>query len=316
MTKIHKKILVVGGAGFIGSHLTQKLVSLKYDVCVFDNLSNISKIYNNKLCKQVYGDISNIKDISDCVKEFKPDIMINLAAYHYIPNCIKDPEKTIRVNVMGTKNSLESIHKFSPNTKFLITSSAAVYKPDTKKHTEKSLIGPIEIYGESKKMAENVVEDYAKKFNIKYSILRLFNVYGYGNNTPHLIPTIIDQIKNKKTISLGNINTKRDYIYVDSVVNAFIEIINNFNKNSNKIFNVGSGLASSAVDIVNIIENKLSNDKKYTSKKIIINKSKVRISDRPLLLSDISKIKKSLNWKPISLKSGLNKLIKKEGLIL
>lgn len=314
MAKINKNILVIGGAGFIGSHLTERLVSSKYNVCVFDNLSNTSKIYNSKLCKQVYGDISNLKDISDCVKEFKPDILINLAAYHYIPNCIKDPERTIRVNVTGTKNSLEAIRKFSPNTKFIITSSAAVYKPDTKKHTEKSPMEPVDIYGESKKRAEKIVEYYAKKFKIKYCIFRLFNVYGYGNNTPHLIPTIIDQIKNKKTISLGNTDTKRDYIYVDSVVDAFIEVINKFN--NNKIFNVGSGYANSAIDIINIIEDKIFNyNKKYINKKIVINKDRVRSADRPLLLSDISKIKKNLNWKPISLKSGLNKLIKKEGLM-
>ncbi len=138
MAKVHKNILIVGGAGFIGSHLTERLVSSKYNVCVSDNLSNTSKNYNNKLCKQVYGDISNLKDISYCVKEFKPDILINLAAYHYIPNCIKDPKRTIRINVNGTKNSLEAIYKYSPNTKFILTSSAAVYKPSIKKHTEKS----------------------------------------------------------------------------------------------------------------------------------------------------------------------------------
>ncbi|MDD4409748.1 MAG: GDP-mannose 4,6-dehydratase [Candidatus Pacebacteria bacterium] len=315
MEKINKKILIVGGAGFIGSHLTKKLISA-HDICVFDNLSNPSKIYTPQDGKQAYGDVSNEKEIFNCIKIFKPDILIDLAAFHYIPECIKDTKKTIRVNVDGAMNCLSAMRKICPDCIFIIASSAAVYGSDTVPCNECSLIDPVDIYGESKVLVEKIIKDYSNKFGIKYSIFRLFNVYGYGNNTPHLIPTIIDQVRRNTTISLGNINTKRDYVHVDSVVDAFVKAINDPRASMNEVFNVGTGIGYTALDIVNIVERIIQeNNAGYKKKKIVIKKDRVRAVDRQVLVSDISKIRKCLNWKPTLLRTGLKRLIKDEGLI-
>ncbi len=249
MLKLNKKIykiLVIGGAGFIGFHLVKKLYSKGYIITVFDNLSNPSRDYKKNPFPVIKGDILSKKNsLAKIITTLNPNFIIDLAAYHYIPLCIKNPVKTRNVNVVGTKNILNSIRKFSPNTHLIYSSSAAIYAPSTHPHQVSSRIRPIDIYGQTKKEAEKEIQLNSKTFGTKYTILRLFNVYGPGDNTPHLIPEIIKQIK-KSTIRLGNKNTCRDYIYVDDVVNGIIHVIKNENVSVNKTFNLGTGKSYSA----------------------------------------------------------------------
>ncbi len=306
-----KKVLIVGGAGFIGFPLTKRLISEKYDVKVFDNFSNQSKNYSNDSLSIIQGDITNRGDVIKCVRDTKPDIIIHLAAQHYIPFCIEDPITTKKINVTGTKNILDAIKEFSRKTHFIFTSSAAVYAPENKAHTETSEIGSLDVYGETKIEAENITKKYASSYGNEYTILRLFNVYGFGDNTPHLIPTIIEQVKKGSVIKLGNIEARRDYIYLDDVMNGFMSAIQNIEVSKNHTFNLGSGKTYSAKEIVDNIGGDI---KKHL--KIEVENERMRRNDRPISLADISKINKYLGWKPrYNLHKGLTLLLNQEGLM-
>jgi UDP-glucose 4-epimerase len=305
-----KKILITGGAGFIGYPLTKQLSELGYDVSIFDNLSNTSSdfiSYQNLIGE----DITEKENLNKAIENIKPDFLIHLAALHYIPDCMKDPIKTQSVNVTGTKNILDAIKTFSPKTRFIFTSSAAIYAPSEKALMETSDVGPVDIYGQTKLEAENLIKEYTINYDIEYTILRLFNVYGSGDRTPHLIPAILNQLKTSNDVSLGNTRTKRDYIYVNDVISGFVGLIQKKETGKNEIFNLGTGQAFSAIEVVeNIIQ--LTRRKI----KIIETKNMVRQNDRPTLLGDASKARNNLSWKQeYSFKKGLSLLLKKEGLL-
>lgn len=306
-----KKVLIIGGAGFIGFPLTKRLISEEYDVKIFDNFSNQSKNYSDKSLSIIQGDITNESDVAKCVRDTQPNVIIHLAAWHYIPLCTKDPTTTQKINVIGTKNVLDAIKDISRKTHFIFASSAAVYAPKKKAHTETSEIGPLEAYGKTKVEAENITKKYASSYGIEYTILRLFNVYGFGDNTPHLIPTVIEQVKKGLVVKLGNVIARRDYIYLDDVINGFMFVIQNIKISKNQTFNLGNGKTYSAKEIVDKIG---SNIKKHLT--IEIENKKIRRNDRLILLADISKIYNYLGWKPrCDLHKGLALLLKQEKLI-
>ena len=162
-----KRILIVGGAGFIGFPLAKRLISEGYDVKIFDDFSNPAKNYFNASLPIIQGDITNRDGITECVRDTESDIIIHLAAWHYIPSCTKDPIKTKEINVIGTKNILDAIKDFSRNTYFIFASSAAVYIPGKKAHAETSETGPLEIYGKTKVEAENLIKEYSDSWGIE-----------------------------------------------------------------------------------------------------------------------------------------------------
>lgn len=306
-----KKILIIGGAGFIGYPLTKKLISERYNVTIFDNLSNKSKNYSEDSLSIINGDITNKDEVTKCMQKILPDILIHLAACHYIPTCANDPIATQKINVYGTNNILDAIKDHSRKTHLIFTSSAAVYAPQPKAHKETSKTDPLEIYGKTKIEAENTIKKYASSYGIEYTIFRLFNVYGYGDNTPHLIPTVIDQVKNDSVIKLGNIESKRDYIYLEDVINGFTAAIKHIELCKNHTFNLGTGISNSAKEIVEEI-----NDIMGLHLRIEVENKKLRVNDRHMLFSDNSKINNYLDWKPqFNLHEGLASLLKQERLI-
>lgn len=312
-----KRVLIIGGAGFIGYPLAQKLSANKHSVIILDNLSNPSKDFSSESLSIpfVFDDISNSNGaLNECIYNFQPNVIIHLAAYHFIPSCNKYPKKTKAVNVIGTRHILNAIRDFSQNTRIIFASSAAVYTPSHRSHTENSSNFPTDIYGKTKKDVELLIRKYANAYGIEFTILRLFNVFGSGDNTPHLIPNIIKQFKQNSSISLGNTESKRDYIYIDDVVDGFLQIIKKCVASKNEVFNIGTGTSHSAKEIVTITNEILSST--YIPLPIIIDKKKMRPMDRPHLRADINKIKRVLKWAPkMSLRTGLELLIKKEEVI-
>lgn len=226
---------------------------------------------------------------------FEPDIVIHLAAIHYIPHCNSNPEETFDVNVMGTRNILES----SDPQIFLLASSAAVYPPLDRPLTE-DLHGPIDIYGKTKLICEDLVKLYSKR----PIITRLFNVYGPNDTNPHLIPEIFKQLKKRKPeIKLGNLTPKRDYIHVNDVCEALITLLKHENKG---IYNIGTGKEYSVKQVVDILSEIIGE-----KINILQEKERIRKVEREHLLADITKIKTKTGWKPkTSLKKGLKKTLR------
>lgn len=308
-----KKVLIIGGAGFIGNNLAKKLTNNGYQVFVYDNFSS-GKISNLKFLSKariIKGDILNHKKITNCIKKIQPSAIFHLAAIHYIPDCNKNPQKIRRVNVDGTRNVLEAVSALNLKSFFIFMSSAAVYANSSGALKESNKTVPLCIYGETKLVGEKITKQICVKNKIPFAIIRLFNVYGPNDGIPHVIPGIISQIKNhKKNIELGNLQPKRDFIYVDDVSNALYKLLEH--KPKGKVYNLGTGKEYSIKEIAELFIKFLPR-KNF---KVFPKKNLIRKKERLHLKADISKINKELGWHPkISITKGLKLLLKKEGLL-
>ena len=288
-----KKILITGGNGYVGKELINTIQNT-YKVHVADK--NLNRIKNKKYKKIKLHKINltKNKETKLLINKINPDIIINLAATHFIPECEKYPDLCFANNVLTVINLMKKIDK---KCKFIHISSASVYK-----HSKSSLkentspIKPSDIYGISKLQSEQVVNHYGNKKNIDYLIVRLFNVIGPGETNPHFVPEIISQLKrNRNIIKLGNLKAKRDFIDVRDVANAISKLCTKkySSLKNNKIVNLASGKTISLMNVLNII-------KKITKSnfKIKINEKKLRKNDNPVILASINKISKFINWKP------------------
>jgi len=295
MSLTGKKVVVTGGAGFIGSHLCRHLLKQKADVLIIDNLfTGKRELLPDGVMFEMMDICSN--EVAKVIQDFKPDIVIHLAAIHYIPYCNSNPEKTFEVNVMGTRNLLEACKDVEC---FLFASSAAVYPPVSEPLTE-DMYGPIDIYGKTKLVGEDLVRLYRKNNAI---IARIFNVYGPNDTNPHVIPEIINQVKRgRRKIELGNLSPKRDYVNVSDVCEAILALLKH---GKSGVYNIGTGKEHSVKDIVNLVSEIIGEELQ-----VVQVKERIRKVERMHLLADINRIRNETFWKPkIELKEGLKGLI-------
>lgn len=236
-------VIITGGAGFIGKHLASYLLEKGFTVTVFDNFSNSKKKSTTSFdysVKTIKGDITDIQSITNATK--KQDCMIHFTAKISVEDSMRNPSETFRINVDGTKNVLEACKKNSVN-KLIVTSSAAVYGEGTRgiKLSESSKIKPMSPYGESKAMMEQEIRQFASKYEINYTILRLFNVYGVGQSDEYagVITKFIKNITDNKSFEIfGDGMQMRDFVAVQDVVAS---IQNAMINGKNKIYNIASG---------------------------------------------------------------------------
>jgi UDP-glucose 4-epimerase len=288
-----KTVAVTGGAGFIGSHLCHHLIREGAKIIAIDNFLVGKKEFVPDGVTIYKSDIRS-EEVKHILQEFKPNIILHLAAIHYIPYCNSNPAATFEVNVMGTKNILESIG----DAKLLFASSAAVYPPLSGPLSE-NLSGPIDIYGKTKIIGEDLVKLYSPNA----IIARFFNVYGPNDLNPHLIPELINQVKGgSREIALGNLTPCRDYIHVTDLCRAIIVMLKNDSKGT---FNIGTGIEYSVENTVQFVSEILGE-----KLKIVIDRERIRPVEREHLRADITKIENSVEWKPeITFKEGLRQLI-------
>lgn len=238
------KILVTGGAGFIGRHLVNFLIKKGNDVTIYDNFSNSEKkqteIEVDKRAKIIEGDICKLKHLTDTTKNF--EIVIHLAAKISVSESIKNPSETFQTNIIGTKNVIFACKK-NKIKKLIVASSAAVYGEGNKgrKLNEESRKNPISPYGESKLKMEKELENYILKNNLQVIILRFFNIYGSGQSPEYagVITKFLMKIKNNESLNIfGDGMQTRDFVSIQDVVNS---INNAIEYNQSGIFNIGSG---------------------------------------------------------------------------
>jgi len=288
------KIIVTGGAGFIGKHLVEFLITKGINVTIFDNFSNSKKnsitYLKDQDVKIIEGDITKIQEINNAVKD--QDMVIHLAAKISVEESMKNPSETFQTNVEGTKNILIACEK-NGIKKIIVSSSAAVYGESEAdiKLTEKSKINPISPYGESKVMMENGIKKFAEDHNVEYVILRFFNIYGKDQSSEYagVITKFIKKIKMNKPLEIfGNGMQTRDFISVKDVVNSIYHSIEN---GKNQIYNIASGNPITIKELAKLMIRLSKKDLK-----IIYNDGKkgdIRFSE-----ADISLAKKELRYLP------------------
>lgn len=303
-----KKILISGGAGFIGSRIANELSSLKYEVVVVDDLSTGERKNLSKEIKFYLADISHLKKISEIFEKEKPDVVINEAAKVYWDDSEKDPGLDISTGIGGTVNLLKCCVEQCVK-KFIFASSISVYgypfgkiclSENTAVYHENI---PLSIfsYAVTKHTAEQYVEFFNKKFGINYSILRYGHVYGPGQiKQRDVISIFIKNLLDDVVLRIfGNGEEARDYIFIDDAVDATIAAM--FSAIGGT-YNIGGGKPVSTNDLVEILGEELGNIKTENIK------IKEKNSEGAYL--DISKAGTELNWTPkIDIKMGLKETI-------
>jgi UDP-glucose 4-epimerase len=303
-----KKVLVSGGAGYIGSHVVKLLGEKGFDVLVYDNLStgNRSSVLSGKL---VEGDMLDIDSLRSVMSDFRPDAVMHFAAKIVVPESVKFPMKYYTNNVLGTLNVLRAMKEFDVN-KFIFSSTAAVYgEPEEMPINETMSFAPINPYGKSKAIVEEVLKDCSMSEGLKYIALRYFNVAGADpegelgetkKDATHLITMCVRTAAGKRD-KLSIFGTDyptsdgtcvRDYIHVMDLADAHILALEHLlSGGESNVFNCGYGKGYSVQEVVTEAKNATGVDfaVEYTER---------RAGDPPELVADSTKIKHTLGWKP------------------
>ncbi|MFV3012781.1 GDP-mannose 4,6-dehydratase [Clostridium botulinum] len=297
------KVLVSGGAGFIGSNLVDKLINLGHNVCIIDNLStgNINNV--NKKAQLYINDILD-PNVSKIFEKEKFDIVYHLAAQIDVQKSITNPIFDSNVNVCGSINIINNCVNYNVK-KIVYSSSAAVYgHPQYLPIDEAHGIRPISYYGLSKYTAEEYIRVFSNLNNLDFTILRYANVYGIRQDPKGeggVISIFMNSLfKEQPLYIFGDGSALRDYIFVEDIVDANIAALSGGGKER---FNIGTGVYTSVKELA---ENMID----IIGLKCNIEYAPARKGDIANSYFNISKAKNKLNWIPkFSLKDGLKKTI-------
>ncbi len=292
---MYNNYLIIGGAGFIGSHLVEVCYEAGKNVIIYDNFSlgKMGHLKNSPNVEIVKGDILDLKSLQDCINKYQPEIVFHLAAIHFIPTCENDPSHALRINVEGTQNVL--LATSGKVAKLIFTSTGAIYNPEvTDALNEESDIKTGDIYGITKLTAEELVKYHVKKERGNAVIARLFNAVGPRETNPHLVPAIMDQLaEGNWHVELGNLFPKRDYIHARDIAEGLFAISQTKLNANLEIFNIGSGTEYTVEELVTLCGE--ASGKPITIESV---ESRRRKYDRPNQLADISKITQMCGWRP------------------
>ena len=304
-------VLVTGGCGYVGSHVSLALARAGHQVTVVDNLSlgsteNIRDGLPEPLpVAQI--DVRDSDALAAVMQQAEPQVVIHLAALHFIPACNRDPQRAIQVNVDGTQGVLKAAAAAPSVVGVVVASTAAVYAPSSEAHSESSAIGPTDIYGLTKLWSEQLAELFARSTGKAVGVARLFNVFGPGETNPHLIPTIVRQLQQGPELRLGNLSTKRDYIYVEDVARGLIALAERVLAGESLTCNLGSGRQYDGREVIETLARLMDRDVRLTT-----DAGRVRASDRPSLLSDSTRASEALGWQPqTDLEQGLKHTVER-----
>lgn len=304
------KVLVTGGAGFIGSHLVDRLLKTGNEVVCLDNLSegslkNLEEADSYENFRFIQGDVRSEKDLEESIRNV--DAVFHEAAITSVPFSVENPDLTRDVNVNGTVNVLEKSIEEGVD-KFVFASSCAVYgKPNSIPISEDSSLNVLSPYAESKLSGEDKCKECAKKNDLETVILRYFNVYGprqSGGSYAGVIVKFLERLKKgRPPIIYGDGEQTRDFVNVRDVVRANLVALKKDGVNSEE-FNVGSGIAISINDLCEKIL-QITGNSELKPVYIDSREGEVRHSK-----ADLSKSSQVLGYEPeISLEEGLNELI-------
>jgi len=306
------KILVTGGAGFIGRHLVKTLIEERHHVVVFDNLSNSSKKMLSFISGEfsfVKGDITNYDQISSVVSGV--DFVVHLAAEISVRDSINNSQTTKWVNVEGTENLLKACVKSNVKN-FIATSSASVYgnwQTTEISLNEESKTKPTSPYGESKLEMENQIRQFSIKNDINSIILRLFNVYGEGQSNAYagVISKFAKNIRKDETLIIfGDGRQTRDFVSIKDVVDSIKQAMTKISGKRGVVYNIGSGKSITIQDLAKLMIS--VSGKMLDIKNVEPKKGDVRFSKASIKLA-----KSELCFDPkINLKNEIKELLKME----
>ncbi len=327
-----KKILITGGAGFIGTNLTAFLIRKGEKVKIFDNLSRKGTEKNLKWLKGlkgdlrvIIGDVRNEKKVREAVKGV--DIIYHLAAQVAVTSSVANPKEDFEINALGTLNLLEEMRKFSPESILLFSSTNKVYGETenikvirTKSRyqyqepqfavSEKQLMDFYSPYGCSKGAADQYVRDYSRIYGLRTIVFRQSCVYGphqFGNEDQGWVAHFaISALKKKKITIYGDGKQVRDVLCIDDLISVFQLAIKNIAKTKGEVYNIGGGKGN----VISLLEF-IAKLEELIGKKISYTFSDWRPGDQKIYVSEIKKAKRDFNWEPkVKVDEGIKRLLR------
>jgi UDP-arabinose 4-epimerase len=301
-------VLVTGGAGYIGSHTCKLLKQAGFVPVAYDNL-----IYGHRdlVCWGPFceGDILDGSRLDEAFNRFHPRAVIHFAAFAYVGESVIEPRRYYLNNVSGTLSLLDAMSR-NGCTKIVFSSSCATFGiPETTPITETAPQKPINPYGRSKLMVEQVLADYQRAYGVQYVSLRYFNAAGADpegetgeDHTPetHLIPLVLDTALGRRDrieVFGTDYDTRdgtaiRDYIHVTDLADAHVKALEYINSNEcGDHFNLGSGVGVSVQEVI-------ESAREVTGKQIAPAIAPRRPGDPPALVADAGKARRLLGWRP------------------
>jgi len=300
---VNKKILVTGGAGFIGSHLVDRLLAEGiWQVSVLDNFNefynpeikraNIAHHADNPHFRVYEADICCAETLHEIFAENQFDVIVHLGAWAGVRPSLLNPKLYTQVNVNGTVNLLELSKEFNIK-QFVFGSSSSVYGINSKiPFAEDDKISkPISPYAATKAAGELLCHTYSHLYDIRTICLRFFTVYGARQRPDLAIHKFSELIWENKPIPMfGDGSTRRDYTYVDDIIQGVRAAID-YDGSNYEIFNLGESQTIELKDLIRLLEENLG-------KKAIIEQKPMQPGDVPLTFADISKARELLNYNP------------------
>ncbi len=330
-----KTYFITGTSGFIGSNLAKRILKENKNIMVI-GLDNMNDYYDVKLkeyrldelkkfdnFKFIKGDLSDKNLINSIFEKYKPNIVINLAAQAGVRYSITNPDAYINSNIIGFYNILEAC-RYYPVDHLVYASSSSVYGGNKKVpfSTDDKVDNPVSLYAATKKSDELLAHAYSKLYNIPSTGLRFFTVYGPAGRPDMAYFGFTNKLINGEKIQIFNYgNCKRDFTYIDDIVDGIIRVINHAPEKKKgedglpippyAIYNIGNSKPENLLDFVNILQEELiragvlPKDYDFESHKELV---PMQPGDVPITYADISHLEKKFGFKPnTSLREGLRK---------
>ncbi|MDP3035858.1 MAG: UDP-glucose 4-epimerase GalE [Methanobacteriaceae archaeon] len=301
-------ILIVGGAGYIGSHVNKVLHENGEETLVLDNLSYGHEEFV-KWGEFVKGDLSDTELLKNIFKKYSIEVVMHFAAFTCVGESVEDPQKYYMNNLKNTLNLLAVMKEFKVN-KFIFSSTCAVYgEPEKLPLSEDHPLNPMSPYGSSKLMVEKILEDYSQAYDLRYVSLRYFNAAGadpsseigeWHNPETHLIPIILDAASGRReSVSIYGTDYPtpdgtciRDYIHVLDLAQAHYKALKYLNnENKSQVFNLGNGNGFSVKEVI-------QTGQIVTGNQIKVIEDEPRPGDPPILVGSSEKARELLGWNP------------------
>lgn len=303
------KILVTGANGFIGRNL-KSILQPKAEVIGIGHSDNqVASAGYKKI------DVLDATAVEELFREYRFDKVIHLAAVTFHDDIVNRKKYSLDTSLRGTENILSAFNRYCSGGTFLYSSTGKVYGGGiTQPINENTPANPTNTLGKLKKMTEELIGYYADDNpGHKFSILRMFNIYGWQQRPTFVIPYIMQQLKEGNTLTLGNVDDARDYINIRDLIDCISKVLFNSEQQGKQLdfYNVGSGDPHSVRDILEIIS-------RLTGRQleIKIDSNRLRHDETSIEYADISKIKKTFGWNPqISLEQGIREILLKENLL-
>ncbi len=296
-----KSVLVLGGAGFVGSQLVRNLLKRKAKVVVFDSFIHGHRENLEGLDISVeVGDVMDSWRLSSVFRQHKPEFAFDLVAETYVPTTYSEVKRTLNTNIEGTMNILMASHQFGLKRLLYVSTTELYGNAMTERIAEDHQLNPYNTYAVTKMAADRLCFTMHKEYGIPLVMARFFNSYGPRETEPYVIPDIISQFARRDFVELGNLDAKRDFTYVEESAEALIMLLESDIPDGEAV-NVGSGSVYSVREIAQKVAAIMGKPAD-----IRVDPKRFRRYDIPVFSADNSKLKKWTGWSPkISIEEGL-----------